>query len=303
MINASSEITIWESSIVKAKAFLELMKIRLAALVAFSGAFGYLLALREPMHWFNWDGLHFVLFNLAAILITGAANTVNQIKEIGSDKLMKRTQNRPLPTGRLSATEATIFASVLLLISVFIFAYFFNIRAAGLAVLSFLLYGFVYTPLKKVGPIAVFIGAFPGAFPPMIGWVAATNHFGLEPGILFAIQFFWQFPHFWAIAWVANEDYRKAGFKLLPAKGEKDLSTAIQIMIWTLFLLPLSWVPFQLKMTGMNSGFIAMICGVLFLAQTFNLIGKQTDKAARMMMFGSFLYLPIVQIAFLLDKI
>jgi heme o synthase len=154
-----------------------------------------------------------------------------------------------------------------------------------------------------VGPIAVFVGAFPGAFPPMIGWVAATNHFGLEPGILFAIQFFWQFPHFWAIAWVLDEDYRRAGFKLLPANGLKDSDTTLQIMIYTLFLLPIGWLPYQLGMTGINSAFVATLFGVLFLAQTFHLMRKCTDQTARQLMFGSFIYLPIVQIAFLLDKL
>jgi protoheme IX farnesyltransferase len=154
-----------------------------------------------------------------------------------------------------------------------------------------------------VGPIAVFVGALPGAFPPMIGWVAATNHYSLEPGILFAIQFFWQFPHFWAIAWVADNDYKKAGFKLLPSSGGKDERTALQIMIYTLFLLPVGWLPYELGMTGINSAIVAMVCGILFLAQTFYLMRKRTDKAALQIMFGSFLYLPIVQIAFLLDKL
>ena len=172
-----------------------------------------------------------------------------------------------------------------------------------MGVISFFLYGFVYTPLKRVGPISVFAGAIPGAFPPMIGWVAATNHFGLEPGILFAIQFFWQFPHFWAIAWVADEDYQKAGFKMLPNNGHKDLRTAITIMIYTIFLVPCGFVPYLLHMTGINSAMVAVLCGVLFLSQTFYLMSKPTDRAALMMMFGSFIYLPIVQIAYLMDKI
>ena len=185
----------------------------------------------------------------------------------------------------------------------FIFIRFFNLSTGLISLLSLLLYGFVYTPLKRVGPIAVFVGAFPGAFPPMIGWVAATNHFGLEPGILFAIQFFWQFPHFWAIAWVLDDDYKKAGFRLLPANGLKDSDTTLQIMIYTLFLLPIGWLPYQLGMTGIHSAFIATVFGVLFLAQTFHLMRKCTDKTARQLMFGSFIYLPIVQIAFLLDKL
>ncbi|TDB63667.1 heme o synthase [Arundinibacter roseus] len=281
----------------KAKAFFELLKFRLAALVAFSGAFGYSLA--TPT--INWAMLS--LFCVAAIGITGAANIINQIIEKDLDKLMKRTMDRPLPSGRVTIQEAILWALFLGITSLFIFSVWFNISTALLAALSLTLYGFVYTPLKRVGPIAVFVGAFPGAFPPMIGWVAATNHFGLEPGILFAIQFFWQFPHFWAIAWVLDDDYKRAGFKLLPSQGGKDLNTTIQIMIYTLFLLPVGWLPYKLGMTGINSAFVATLFGVLFLAQTFHLMRKCTDKTALQLMFGSFIYLPIVQIAFLIDKL
>ncbi|WP_028524173.1 heme o synthase [Runella limosa] len=280
----------------KVRSYLELMKLRLAWLVTFSGAFGYSLAVEKV----NWPSL--LLFILAAFSITGAANIINQIIEKDLDKLMKRTQNRPLPSGRVSVNEATVFALVLFAFSTFIFLMEFNVRACALAILSTILYGFVYTPLKRVGTIAVFVGAIPGAFPPMIGWVAATNQFGLEPGILFAIQFFWQFPHFWAIAWVLDEDYKKAGFNLLPSKGGKDLNTAIQMMIYTLFLLPVGWLPYELGMTGINSALVAMLFGVLFLAQTFHLMRKCSDKTALQLMFGSFAYLPIVQIAYLLDK-
>lgn len=280
----------------KARNYLELMKLRLAWLVAFSGAFGYSLAVEKV----NW--LSLLLFIFAAFAITGAANIINQIIEIDLDKLMKRTQNRPLPSGRVSVNEASTLAVVLFAFATFIFLTEFNLRACALAILSTILYGFVYTPLKRVGPVAVFVGAIPGAFPPMIGWVAATNQFGLEPGILFAIQFFWQFPHFWAIAWVLDEDYKKAGFNLLPSKGGKDLNTAIQMMIYTLFLLPVGWLPYELGMTGINSALVAMLFGVLFLAQTFHLMRKCSDKTALQLMFGSFAYLPIVQIAYLLDK-
>ena len=280
----------------KVRSYLELMKLRLAWLVAFSGAFGYSLAVEKV----NWSSL--LLFILAAFSITGAANIINQIIEKDLDKLMKRTQNRPLPSGRVSVNEATMFALALFAFATFIFLMEFNVRACALAILSTILYGFVYTPLKRVGTIAVFVGAIPGAFPPMIGWVAATNQFGLEPGILFAIQFFWQFPHFWAIAWVLDEDYKKAGFNLLPSKGGKDLNTAIQMMIYTLFLLPVGWLPYELGMTGINSALVAMLFGVLFLAQTFHLMQKCSDKTALQLMFGSFAYLPIVQIAYLLDK-
>lgn len=297
MIVSSNSLSIRDTVGEKSKALFELIKFRLAALVAFSGAFGYSLAVQ------SMDWILFGLFCLASIGITGAANIINQIIEKDLDKLMERTKNRPLPSGRLTVQQAALWALVLGVTSLFIFTYFFNVTTALLAALSLVLYGFVYTPLKRVGPIAVFVGAIPGAFPPMIGWIAATNHFGLEPGILFAIQFFWQFPHFWAIAWVLDEDYKRAGFRLLPSQGGKDLNTTLQIMIWTLFLLPFGWLPFKLGMTGINSAFVATLFGVLFLAQTFHLMRKCTDKTALQLMFGSFIYLPIVQIAFLIDKI
>lgn len=282
----------------KFKAYFELLKFRLSALVTFSGTFGYYLALNGHIDW-----LKLSVFSFAAFCLVGSSNIVNQIKEIELDALMKRTKIRPLPTKRLNVNEAAIFSAILFVLSISILVYFFNNRASLLAILSFLLYSFVYTPLKRVGPIAVFVGALPGAFPPMIGWLAATGSFGLEPGILFAIQFFWQFPHFWAIAWVADEDYKAAGFKMLPNKGKKDLQTAVTLMIYTIFLVPLGFVPYLLGMTGFNSAIVAVTCGILFLCQTFYLMKNTSDKAALMIMFGSFLYLPIVQIAFLLDKI
>ena len=281
----------------KAKAYYELTKFRLSMTVVFSGAFGFCLASSK----IDWAKV--LLFSIAAFATTAAANIINQIIEKDLDKLMKRTANRPLPSGRLSLQEASVFGWVLAVLAMVILFFEFNTRAGMLALLSMILYGFVYTPLKRVGVIGVIVGAFPGAFPPMIGWIAATNHFGLEPGILFAIQFFWQFPHFWAIAWVLDEDYKKAGFKMLPSSGGKDLSSAIQIMIYTLFLLPICWLPYYLKMTGINSAIVATVFGLLFLAQTFYLIRKVTDKAALQLMFGSFIFLPVVQIAFLLDKI
>ena len=281
----------------KARAYYDLTKFRLSATVAFSGGFGYCLGADRV------EVLMLLLFIIATLCTTFSANIINQVIEKDLDKLMKRTALRPLPSGRLSVKEAITFAIISGLIACVILFGVFNYRAGLLAILSAVLYGFVYTPLKRVGPIAVFVGALPGAFPPMIGWVAATNHFGLEPGILFAIQFFWQFPHFWAIAWVLDEDYSKAGFRLLPAKGQKDMNTAFQIMIYTLCLLPIGWLPYKLGMTGINSAFVATLFGVIFLAQTFHLMRTCTDRTALQLMFGSFLYLPVVQIAFLLDKI
>ncbi|QIP17595.1 protoheme IX farnesyltransferase [Spirosoma aureum] len=280
----------------KAKAYIELIKLKLTLAVVFSGVFGYCLA-ADQVNWWK-----IAILVIASIAITGAANIINQIIEKDSDKLMKRTAVRPLPTGRLSVNEAAVFAFLLFSIACYLFVEVFNIRAAALAVLSLLLYGFVYTPLKRKGQIAVFVGALPGAFPPMIGWVAATNHFGWAPGILFAIQFFWQFPHFWAIGWLAFDEYKKAGIQMMPGSG-KNADTAFRIMIYTLFLVPVGWLPYLLGMTGINSALVAMIGGILFLAQTFHLMRTCTDKAALQMMFGSLLYLPVVQIVYLLDKV
>ncbi len=280
----------------KLRAYFDLTKFRLSLTVVFSSCFGYSLyasSLNIPL---------LLVFGLAAFCVTAAANIINQIKEIELDKLMTRTENRPLPSGKLSISEAALFGFVLGAFGLSTIAFLFNISAGLLSLLSLILYGFVYTPLKRVGPIAVAVGALPGAFPPMIGWVAASGHFGLEPGILFAIQFFWQFPHFWAIAWVLDDDYKKAGFKLLPSKGGKDLNSAIQIVIYTLFLLPLCWVPYYLQMTRIDSAVVAMLCGILFLAQTLYLMKARTKKAAMGLMFGSFLYLPVVQIAYLMNK-
>lgn len=281
---------------VKIKACIELIKLKLTLAVVFSGIFGYCLAI-DSVNWWK-----IAILGIASISITGAANIINQIIERDSDKMMKRTATRPLPTGRLTVREACMFAFVLFSVACFLFVEFFNIRAAALAVLSLLLYGFVYTPLKRKGQVAVFVGALPGAFPPMIGWVAATNQFGWAPGILFAIQFFWQFPHFWAIGWLAFDEYKKAGIQMMPGNG-KTAETAFRIMIYTLFLIPVGWLPYMLNMTGINSALIAMVGGILFLAQTFHLMRTCTDRAALQMMFGSLLYLPIVQIAYLLDKV
>ena len=280
----------------KSRAYFDLTKFRLSITVVFSSCFGYSLYANDL------NFVELLIFGFAAFCITASANIINQIKEIELDKLMSRTVNRPLPSGRLSISEASVFGFIMGILGLSILVFKYNLSAASLALLSLILYGFVYTPLKRVGPIAVAVGALPGAFPPMIGWVAASGHFGLEPGILFAIQFFWQFPHFWAIAWVLDDDYKKAGFKLLPSKGGKDLNSAIQIVIYTLFLLPLCWVPYYLQMTKIDSAVIALLCGILFLAQTLYLMKERSKKAAMGLMFGSFLYLPIVQIAYLMNK-
>ncbi len=285
------------------RAYVELMKPRLSLLVAFSSGFGYTLGAT----YFDWHV--FTMLFIGGVLVSGASVTINQIIEKDLDKLMKRTRNRPLPTGRLSVTQAWRFAVLTGLVGFMLLAVATNWLTVLMSAVSLLLYGFAYTPLKRVGPIAVFVGAIPGALPPLIGWVAATGTISEVALVIFALQFIWQFPHFWAIAWVADEDYKKAGFKLLPSGGGRNLQTAFQIMIYTLILIPLGVVPAQFGITGINSALVVTMVGVLFFAQTFYLMkqcmqGKtDTRKAALSIMFGSFLYLPIVQISFLLDKI
>jgi protoheme IX farnesyltransferase len=267
-------------------------------LVAFSCAFGYGLASRESV---NWQVLLMVTFG--AFLLSGASVCINQIIERDLDKIMNRTMNRPIPTGRISVNEATIFSVFCLLVSLAILWIYTNPLTVVLSIVSMVLYSFIYTPLKRVGPIAVFVGAIPGALPPLLGWIAYTGSITHEAMIIFGIQFIWQFPHFWAIAWVADDDYKKAGFKLLPSGGGRDLNTAIQIMIYTMFLIPLGLLPAKFGITGLDSAIVASVCGVVFFAQTFSLMKTGSQKSAKRIMFGSFLYLPIVQIAYLLDKI
>ncbi|MCB0495243.1 MAG: heme o synthase [Cyclobacteriaceae bacterium] len=287
----------------RTRAYIELLKLRLSFLVAFSSGFGYALGASN----FSWATLGWLF--LGGLMVSGASVTINQILEKEYDALMKRTKKRPLPTNRISVKEAKIFTFVIGIAGLGILALATNWLTVALSLLSLVLYGFVYTPLKRVGPIAVFVGAIPGALPPLLGWVAATGRIDVAALVIFGIQFIWQFPHFWAIAWVADEDYKKAGFKLLPGGGKRDLNTAFQIMIYTLVLVPLGVLPAQFGITGLYSAFVVTLCGALFFSQTFFLMKQclsgesSAYKAARSIMFGSFLYLPIVQIAFLLDKV
>lgn len=282
----------------RVSAYSDLIKFRLSALVTFSAVFGYILGDRGID--FGWSG--FIGLVLGGFFISGASGAANEIMERDLDKLMKRTQNRPLPLQLISLQEAYWFTGIVAFLGISLLWVFTNPLTTGLGILSMLLYVFAYTPLKRVGPIAVFVGAIPGAMPPLLGWTAATGAVTYEALIIFGIQFIWQFPHFWAIAWVSDEDYKRAGFKLLPSGGGQDLNTAIQIMIYTLFLLPLGLLPSYFGLVGLNSGIVATVCGVLFLAQTFSLMRDCSRKSALKIMFGSFIYLPVVQIAYLLDK-
>jgi protoheme IX farnesyltransferase len=281
----------------KSRAYWELLKFRLSFLVAFSCAFGYVLASSE----INWSTL--IMLFIGGLLMSGGSSAINQVLEKDLDKLMTRTMTRPLPTNRLTVNEASWFAVGCLVLGTTILIAFTNPITTLLSLLSMVLYSFVYTPLKRIGPIAVFVGAIPGALPPLLGWTAATGSIEYQALLIFGIQFVWQFPHFWAIAWVADDDYKKAGFKLLPSSGEKDINTAIQIMIYTLCLIPLGLLPATFGITGIKSAVIVTVCGVLFFSLTFSLMRSGDRKSAMKIMFGSFLYLPIVQIAYLLDKV
>ena len=279
------------------KIVFELTKFRLSALVSFSAVFGFLLASNEA------DLFKIVILFISGYLVSASSVINNQILEKKFDKLMDRTKNRPLPMGKISSKKSILISIIFMLVGLTLMGYFLNIYAAVISFLSLLLYSFIYTPLKRVGPIAVFVGAIPGALPPLIGWVANTNSISLEAVIIFMIQFIWQFPHFWAIAWLYDDDYKKVGFKLLPSNGKKNLNTAINIMTYTLFLIPLGLLPTIFGITGIISGTIAVVCAILFLIQTIKLIKDYSRNSALRVMFGSFIYLPIVQISYIVDKI
>jgi heme o synthase len=294
MLAPAKEITLS----LKIRAFVQLLKPRLSFLVAFSAAFGYVFGKQGSIDWIT-----FVALSIGGMLVSGAAIIINQIIEKDLDKLMTRTENRPLPMSYISVNEAIIYGIFVASIGLGLLIVYTNWLTVSLAILSMVLYGFVYTPLKRVGPIAVFVGAIPGALPPLLGWTAATNEITYQALIIFGIQFIWQFPHFWAIAWVLDEDYQKAGFKLLPSPHGRSVNSALQIMIYTVFLIPLSLLPALFGLTGSTSAIIVTIAGCLFLAQTFALMKDYSKKSALRIMFGSFLYLPVVQIAYLFDKL
>ncbi len=275
-----------------------LAKFRLSFLVVFSAVLGYLFASPFPLILGN-----IVWLALGGMLVTGASNAINQIIERDIDKLMTRTQNRPLPTDRLNNLEAIFAAGLMGISGILILTYFFNPTAGVLAAISLLSYAFVYTPLKRVSPIAVFVGAIPGALPPMIGYVCATGTIDFVATVLFCIQFFWQFPHFWSIAWLQYEDYKKAGIMLLPSASGKTRMSAIQNVIYATMLLVVSMIPYFFNMVGLAGSIVIATAGVVFLWMAWQHYRQCEDKTARILMFGSFLYLPVVQLALVIGKI
>jgi len=295
----------------KVKDYFQLIKFTLSFTVVFSCVICYLLA----PNIIGFDLKMIIILFIAGLLVTGSANAINQAVEKDTDALMKRTGKRPVADGRMSVAEAYIFAIVAGVIGVWMMYQFFNISAALLSAFSLFLYAYIYTPLKKVSSVSVLVGAFPGAIPCLIGWVAATNLFSpfavvegtsISNGAgwaLFGIQFLWQFPHFWAIAWVAHGDYAKAGFKLLPGGRPPTKMTALQSIAYAVMMIPVGMLPFYLGLTGVTSLWIVTFANLLIVIQCVRLYISMDVKAARRVMFSSYIYLPVVLLALLADKI
>ena len=278
--------------------FFQLTKLRLSTSVVFSSLAGYLLA-SDKLETQVLLGLFF-----GGFAMVGASNAFNQLIEKNKDSLMIRTQNRPLPSGRMSNIVAATIATVLAVFGILILQYI-NFKTALFGALSIFLYTCVYTPLKSVTSLSVFVGAFPGAIPFMLGWVAATGSFGIEPGILFMIQFFWQFPHFWAIGWMVDEDYKNAGFKMLPT-GRPNKTTAFLIVFYSLWTIIISILPYTKYSGDLNlsthAAFALLTIGGCFLYFALKLMQQKTKKAARNLMYASIVYISFLQLIYVFDK-
>ena len=290
----------------KIKDYSLLIKPSLSIMVVFSSVMSFALTKGSESYVDFWKMI--LLLFAGGMLVTGSANAINQVVEKDTDAQMKRTAKRPVAAGRMSAAEGWIFAIVTGAAGVFILGNYFNWLAAGLAAFSLFLYAFIYTPLKKVNSIAVLVGAVPGALPCLIGWAAGDNNLGTGGWVLFAFQFFWQFPHFWAIAWVAHKDYSSVGFKLLPADEGPTKFTAMQTIMYSLLLVPVTLAPYYTGMCDYNStqGIISLIliglANAFMIGRCVTLYKKMDVSSARKVMFGSYMYLPVVMLALLLSK-
>lgn len=278
--------------------FKEITKMRLSLSVVFSSIAGYLLGADEVSFY------TILLLALGGYFMVGASNAFNQIIEKDLDALMERTKNRPIPAGRMSVKSAFILASLFTVFGIIIL-YIINPQTAMFGAISIFLYTSAYTPLKTRTPLSVFVGAIPGAIPFMLGWVAATDDFGIEPGTLFMLQFFWQFPHFWAIGWFLHEDYKKAGFNMLPT-GKPDKATAVQIIMYTAWTILVSIIPvfgftgaLQLTIVG---AIIVFLIGLVMLYYAIQLFKKRTVVSARQLMLASVIYITLIQIVYVADK-
>jgi protoheme IX farnesyltransferase len=274
-----------------------LIKFNLSFMVVFSAVIAYLLAPKVVA--FDWKAI--VIFFIGGMLVTGSANAINQVTEKDTDAMMKRTASRPIAAGRMSEMEGWIFSVIAGLAGVLIL-WQFNFLTAALAAFSLFLYAFIYTPLKKISSVAVLVGAIPGALPCLIGWAAGNDTLTAGGWILFLIQFLWQFPHFWAIAWIAHKDYSNAGFKLMPSKEGQTKYSAIQAIIYSLLLLPAGVLPYFFEMSGMISLVIVTVANLLMITQCVRLYKEMTVQAARRVMFSSYIYLPVVLLALLANK-
>ena len=284
--------------LISAKILISLTKARLALSVVFSSIAGYFLAVDVV------DFNELILLVVGGYSIVGASNSFNQIIEKDKDVLMDRTKNRPLPAKEIT-TQTAFWISVFLTLIGLLCLYFINYKTAFFAAISVFLYTCVYTPLKPITPLSVFVGAIPGAIPFMLGWVAATGSFGIEPGTLFMIQFFWQFPHFWALGWMLDDDYKKAGFIMLPT-GNRDKSTALQIILYIIWMMIISVFPYT-GLTGdltlsFGSTIAISMLGVIMLVMAINLYNKMDISSARKLFYSSILYLTLIQIIYLIDK-
>lgn len=278
--------------------FKEITKARLAVSVVFSSIAGYFLGAYEL------ELVPVLLLAFGGYCMVGASNAFNQVIEKDLDVLMNRTKNRPIPAGRMSVNTAMTIAIILTLLGV-VSLYFLNPKTAMFGAISIFLYTSVYTPLKTKTPLAVFVGAFPGAIPFMLGWVAATNDFGIEPGTLFMIQFFWQFPHFWALGWMLDDDYKKGGFKMLPT-GKKDTGTALQIIMYTIWMMVISVIP-AFGITGrlqlsVFSAVLIFLMGAVMLFFAVRLYTKRDNISAKRLMLASVSYITLMQIVYVIDK-
>jgi heme o synthase len=296
--NTARTISMFDVVSQKIRDYQQLTKFTLALLVVFSAVMAYLIAKSDA---FTWGGV--VVLSLGGFLVTGAANALNQVIEKDYDKLMKRTENRPLVTGNMSASEGLLVAGLMSLVGVSLLS-LFNPLTGLIGMLSLILYAFVYTPLKRITPLSVVVGAIPGALPTFIGCVAAEGKVSFLAWLLFGIQFFWQFPHFWAIAWLADEDYKRADFYLLPTKsGEKTQEVGWNSFLYACFLLPLSIAPYFF---GYNSAIAVGICTLttlIYMYYSWVFYTNNDRLSARKLMFCSFFYLPTVLIVLVIDKI
>jgi len=294
----------------KIKDYLLLIKPSLSIMVVFSSVMSFMLTPGIKEYTSDSERWWYVLMLFAGgMLVTGSANAINQVTEKDTDAMMKRTAKRPVAAGRMSLTEGWAFALITGVAGVFILGHFFNGLTAGLAAFSLFLYAFIYTPLKKINSIAVLIGAVPGALPCLIGWAAGNNDLAIGSWILFAFQFFWQFPHFWAIAWVAHKDYSAAGFKLLPSEKGPTKFTAMQTVLYSLLMIPVTVAPYYMGMCSFDDvkGIIGLslvlLANIFLLYRCISLYKKMDIAAARKVMFGSYIYLPVVMLAWLLSKV